>query len=479
MKKSIMLKVCFCLSTLLFLLACQTENTKEQESFVSGTMYDKDAVLFSLSFLSNINEGRYGSVTDLQKAANTGVNRVLSNDSIIDLVGTWTPVWGPVTYTKNTDANDSCVSDNTMMLLRGFDPENPIDTMYVLSIAGTVSSSAYDWLIEDLDLNYMYPWPKKVNGKPNVAKFGSFLGPTDDSYVTNRGQYISNGLRQGLNVLFNTMKDSSGTTLIDFMEGSFGSSQEALEIAVTGHSLGGALSPCVALSLSDNQSYWNPSGSYNITCYPTAGFSPGNPLFAQYFAQELGNDFHGSSNSLDVAINVYETSTLLNVSNLYDTLLSECAPLQNQEFMKELLNCFSERISRFNYTSLYPDSTAFTSIVPISCTDLDTMYSMLRHSYDSLNTAESDIISHFNKAASKFGLIPSDSLYAATGCFGAMAIQQHVNAYIGHFGVELFDAIYSEQLAPPKAIPKAVEHYFIDELYWNRYSVLEQCLDLH
>ncbi|MFT6501069.1 MAG: hypothetical protein ACJASQ_001179 [Crocinitomicaceae bacterium] len=440
------------------------------------TRYKKDSVIFCLSFLSNINEGRYGSETALQDSATSCVNDILNDQSAIDLIGNWTTVWGPITYTEDGLMGDSCVSDNTMMLLQGFDPDNQSDTMYVLAMSGTVSASAYDWFVEDTDLDYMAKWPEVIDGSSNVTGFKEdhFPEVTDDSDITKNSPFISNGLKYGLDILFNKMKDESGVSIIDFMEELFVKSNSQIEIAVAGHSLGGALSPCVALSLIDNQSYWNPSGNCKVTCYATAGFSPGNDKFADYFAANIGDGFNGACNSYDLAINVYENTSLLNASKLYNTVLGDCLPLNDQKFMDAFLSCCSGKISKFKYTSIYQQSDLFAGTVSFTNYTLDTLYSNALITYQ--NGVGSFAVKAFDNAANTLKLTPSDSLFAHVECFGLMALQEHVNAYIEHFGVQGFYSIYSKRLAPAESMPTSVLHYLRDRAVAN--EIFRDCLGL-
>jgi len=463
----------------LLLQSCGTSKSEQDNSAAAGlTPYHKDSVIFSLSLISNINEGRFGSVDSLQEQATRGVTNLLHNDSVQQLIGTWTPVWGPVTYTEDPTGNknpDTCVTDNTMMLLKGTDPSNPSKTLYVLAIAGTIGASSYDWFTEDFGLDTMALWPAKTPGESNT---GAFKQPSTsyDSGVTNTGRYISNGLATGLNVLFNTMEDGSKGTLMNYLSTTFKNSSNSIEIAVAGHSLGGALAPCVALSLMDNQSAWNPELSCNITCYATAGFSPGNKPFATYFNQQLGANFQGSCNSNDLAIHLYETSTMLQVPTLYDSVIGNCSYLQNQSFINGFIDCFSGKIAPFGYTSIYPPSTAFTKSIAYNCDSLSNDYNGAITAYNNPTSSDFLLLLAFNQSAEKFGLNHSDSLFARTVCFGEMTLQQHVNAYVNHFGIGLLQQIYSRQLAPSISNPSSINTSMLNGAKKN--SIMSSCLVL-
>lgn len=462
----------------LLLQSCGTSKA-EQDNFAAGGLvpYHKDSVIFSLSLISNINEGRFGSVDSLQTQATRGVTNLLHNDSLQQLIGTWTPVWGPVTYTQDLKSNpDSCVSDNTMMLLKGIDPSDSTKTLYVLAIAGTVGASSYDWFFEDFDLTTMALWPAKTPGFSNISSFNR-PQTSSDAAITDTGNYVSRGMATGLNVLFNTMEDGSKGTLMNYLSTTFKNSSNSIEIAVAGHSLGGALAPCVALSLMDNQSAWNPALSCKITCYATAGFSPGNENFATYFNQQMGANFQGSCNSNDVAINLYQTSTMNQISTLYDSVIGNCSSLQNQLYMTEFLNCFSEKIEQFGYTALYQPKDAFTASISYNCNSVTKSYNAALAMYNNpQNSAEKNVISIFQKSATNFTITPTDSLFARTVCFGEMTLQQHVTAYVNHFGINELQKLYSQQLAQPIPNPSTITKTMELDAYLN--SILRGCLDL-
>jgi hypothetical protein len=464
----------------LIFISCDNQANKKDGFLLSNaTVYQKENVIFSLSLISNINEGRFGSVDSLQAQATRGINNVLDNDTVIGLIGTWKPVWGPVTYTMDSTSNkDSSVSDNTMVLLKGKDPDDTSKTMYVIAIAGTIGASSYDWFSEDFNLSSMAQWPSAIKNSNNVSYFSS-PNRSSSSSTTNSGNYISVGVSNGLNILFNLMKDNSKISLIQYLQANIGNSFSSVEIAVAGHSLGGALAPCVALSLIDNQSYWNPSLANTITCYATAGFSPGNQNFATYFSKTIGSNFLGACNKNDVAINVYQSSTMALIPNLYHSILgNNCSGyLQNQYFIDSFMSCFSGKISQLNYTSLYQANDSFSSSIPYTCNNITKDYSAAYAGYQyPLNASDSNIINVFNNAASSLGLTPSDSLFARTVCFGAMTIQEHFNAYIQHFGIDSLCTIYSRQLSVPVPTPSNISRTMELQAFLN--PIIKGCLNL-
>lgn len=466
-KKSIWL---MCLT--LLLTSCGNQANKKDNFLLSNAnSHQKSNVIFSLNLISNINEGRFGSVDSLQTQATRGINNVLNNDTVVGLIGTWTPVWGPVTYTIDSTSNPG-VSDNTMVLLKGKDPNDTSKTMYVIAIAGTIGASSYDWFSEDFNLSSMVQWPSAIKDSNNVSYFTTPNASNNPS-TTNSGIYISAGVSAGLNILFNLMKDNSKLSLMQYLQANIGNSPSPVEIAVAGHSLGGALAPCVALSLIDNQSYWNPSMNNTITCYATAGFSPGNQNFAAYFSKTIGSNFLGACNKNDVAINVYQSSTMALIPDLYNSILGNCTGLQNQYFIDSFMSCFSRKITQFGYTSLYQPNDTFSSSILYNCDSVNIDYTNALAIYNAPNQSFLSIPNIFKQSAKNFNLTPTDSLFARTCCFGEMTIQQHFNAYIQHFGIDSLCSIYKRQLssAPtPSSISSSFETGFLGN------SILSGCV---
>lgn len=411
--------------------------------------FTKESVIFSLSLISNINEGRFGTPAVLQQQAIAGVDSVLGNDSVQAMIGTWTPVWGPVTYTDDPTTNpDSCVSDNTMMLVKGNDPDHPSHTMYVLAIAGTIGASAFDWGEEDFVLDTMARWPS-VNGQPfNV---GYFLNPAidDSAAVTNTAPYISLGMDSGLNVLFNKMQDASNRTLMQYLQTVVGADTSSFELAVAGHSLGGALSPCVALALQENLPTWKPKGSCTVTCYATAGQSPGNAQFANLFNTTMGQHFYGQYNQYDVVPHAFDSTGMSQMASLYYNINDSVYPaLQEQCAISGLMGCVAGQLDSFNYTSLYTPAKSFDSYVSYNGDSIAAIYTAAINSYNNLTFLEKFTIAGF---ISNQGCNSSpDSIgpaYARTNCYLAMLLQQHFVAYINHYKIAPLYTIYQQQLS--------------------------------
>lgn len=238
-------------------------------------MYTNDQIYFCLNALSNIS-GEYNQNPDVVQLTQTAVNTVLQDKTgvIQGLIGNWVPVWGPVVNVFNGDAA------NTM-----FVAQNTTTKEYVVSIAGTNPSSFFDWLLEDALVGKKVYW-NLLDHSCGCVSAGTDFGLTALKLMKYNGQSVFNYLQ----------------------------SVNAKNITVTGHSLGGALSPVMALFLSNNLK------GANVSCRPTAGATPGDSDFATYWnGSVVGKNANTVRvwNAIDVVPNAYEWDTMQNIPDLY------------------------------------------------------------------------------------------------------------------------------------------------------------------
>ncbi|TND07846.1 MAG: putative lipase [Bacteroidetes bacterium] len=429
--------------------------------------YGNDATMLSFSFLANINTYLQSSPAGLKQHAVTAVGNVLQNPNVRGMIGDWRVLWGPVSYTVDTSQIDSCVSDNLMLLLRGPDPANPANSILVLAIAGTNGISAYDWVSEDFAADTMALWPAaRPSGSPcNMSYFSNPVLQTNP-VITDTGRYISLGTANGLDILFNKMKDDSKGSITDFLKIYLGNQTGTIPFYVTGHSLGGALSPCVALSLSDNQSCWDPGRKTTVKCYSFAGPSPGNQKFAQYFLARFDTDkFKGIYNSLDVVPHAYQSSMMDDIPTLYQSLYYK---LDKPCFLQKLFACIDGEISGFNYTTLYQPAATFTGTTTFKVDSMykanyDSMYNAPDFPLESKYNAYKAQLWHYSCAGGAI-LPPTDAeaapFYANTMCFGNLMSEQHVDGYVTQYKIQRVYGVIMSNHAPSK-IPNA------DALIWK------------
>ncbi|MCA9639338.1 MAG: hypothetical protein KC492_01555, partial [Myxococcales bacterium] len=119
----------------------------------------------------------------------------------------------------------------------------------------------------------------------------------------------------------------SNTNMLTALQSFLAGVPAGANVAVAGHSLGGALSPVVALYMQNLQS-WNAGGKVTtIGAWPTAGPTPGEKNFAAYYEHvvgqsppsgEAGLTYTSKYNSLDVIPHAWQASSLAKVPFLYE-----------------------------------------------------------------------------------------------------------------------------------------------------------------
>jgi hypothetical protein len=202
--------------------------------------------------------------TDLQNALSATANPVIP-----PVAGNWNVVWGPVTYT----VPGSLYQDNMMYAVQLADPGTGAPPQYAVAVRGTNGTVLLDWLVDDLDIVQTMPWP---------------LGASAADAVGN----VSESASIGLTALVGMTDGVTGQTLQQFLASAIAAAGEATaatpaSVCVTGHSLGGALAPALALYLRDNQSAWDPDGVCIVTTVSFAGPTAGDQAFATYFDQQF------------------------------------------------------------------------------------------------------------------------------------------------------------------------------------------------
>ena len=276
--------------------------------------YNQPQQIFALNWLSNILANVKGDSSNFNSEATTAIDKVLGDST--DLMGNWNRVWGPVVFSAKPSTTAG-VADNTMFLAKSADPG--INT-YVLAIAGTNPISPYGWLVEDFKTDSTQTWPF-LEAKND---------PSSDIKIST-GTYL--GIQHLLQMEYNSQN------IIDFLSSKSSDVAKQTEVIVTGHSLGGALSAALALALKDSQTKdstmnvlnvkgevegtlavnkWDESLNCIVSCMPSAGATPGNEAFANYFDQELGARTIRLWNNLDVVPHAWQTSMLDEITKLYE-----------------------------------------------------------------------------------------------------------------------------------------------------------------
>jgi hypothetical protein len=210
----------------------------------------------------------------------------------------WNVVWGPSVFTMP----GALYQDNMMFVVQS----QADKTQYAIAIRGTNFVSDLDWLMEDLDILQLIPWPAAGTG----------LNPA-----------ISESTSIDLQILLAMKgKNSKGIErkLLDFFLNDVTPQFAAgINLCVTGHSLGGCVAGTLALYLKDNPASWDATKKSFVCCITFAAPSAGNGDFATYsdgqFADQskqfpgwdLDKNFDAVRCSLDVAPMAWLTSSVV------------------------------------------------------------------------------------------------------------------------------------------------------------------------
>lgn len=245
---------------------------------------------YALGEFAGLSSSQTGPDLDLAtfKAISTALDKAAGT------IGAWKIAWGPSVVAQPLGAG---VAMNTMYVVQS----EARPSQYVIAIAGTNPGSVLDWIIEDGLVAWQVPWIYAPLAAPHAR--------------------ISLGTAIGLEIL-QSMKPAasvpgSGRTLVDFLATV---THQPVQIAVTGHSLGGALAPTVALWLADTQgflSHWDPHKHATLSALPTAGPTAGNQPFAAYSGKKLGARLTPYYNKLDVVPHAWHRAMLEEIPYLY------------------------------------------------------------------------------------------------------------------------------------------------------------------
>ncbi|MDJ0509963.1 MAG: hypothetical protein QNJ64_11995 [Crocosphaera sp.] len=244
----------------------------------------QDQQVFVLSIISNGIASDKGTKSKLQQDLSTYLTNVLGNPQIKDDIGQWEIVWGPAVYNPLF----SLRAANAMYVARK-------DNQYVVAVAGTNGNSFYDWLVEDIWVKKMVTWSNQKKAQ------------------------ISQGTKIGLDHLLEMTDPTTGDSLNKYLGGVVkNNNQPNLQITFAGHSLGGALSPTLALAiLEENPSWDSKPKPVQVSVYASAGPTPGNQQFSQYYGSRLGSSTSRIWNDIDMIPHAWEENMLKEIPSLY------------------------------------------------------------------------------------------------------------------------------------------------------------------
>ncbi|EHQ24931.1 lipase family protein [Mucilaginibacter paludis] len=230
--------------------------------------------IFAMSMISNmakelVNDTSVDSIEQAEQAMQTQLKDAIPGYLTDYGLSGVSVAWGPAVYIapKDYSSNNNGVTataSNTMVVFNL--AINSVNT-YVVAIAGTKATSVFDVVVEDGQVVSTVKWA-----------FGSPGGLNPK---------ISTGTNDGVNILLYEMTDpSTGLSISDFFAGD-NINVATNSVVVTGHSLGGALAPALALALFGTAATVNPALLQAANVYATAGPDIGNKDYVQYFTQSF------------------------------------------------------------------------------------------------------------------------------------------------------------------------------------------------
>lgn len=250
-------------------------------------MYTQQQTVFVLSMLSNLAISQKGSVEQIEAYLAGRIDAHLQSSQVN--IGVWTRVWGPAVF----QAPLSSVADNVMYVARS----NTTPPQFVVAIAGTNYNSVFDVFIEDFLVGKQVSWDHGHPPPGATISSGTFTGLAILEFLV-PGPGLP-GANQTIDAFLTTV------------------ATQPVQVMVTGHSLGGALAPAMALWLLNTRADWDPQTRATIACQPTAGPTAGNAAFTQYYDQLLGSNTTRVWNSLDIVPHAWNEADLSALPDLY------------------------------------------------------------------------------------------------------------------------------------------------------------------
>ncbi|TAE86247.1 MAG: hypothetical protein EAY81_05860 [Bacteroidetes bacterium] len=435
MKKPVLLVTLSCLT-----LISISNQAKAQNGSLPAHVNPRE--VYCLSMLSNIPAQTVGtpvrpfmektdvknSISNIVNYATPIINQCLSNavDSTSSStklsLNNWKLFWGPGVIPMPSNIidiklkGDYYVSTVSMSIF-----QNTSTNTMVVAIQATNPYSYYAWNTLDFGVNSTVPWD-------DTASHG----------------VVSNGTSLGLNYLINLTNQSNYNGISALLS----ACNSTTNVVVTGHSLGGALSPVLALYLKNKY----PAIANNVYCLSTAGATPGDNLFAQYYNSQLGNNTVRIWNNFDVIPHAWNTTILQSMQSqksqdsklytggiysmqggsvFYDPSYLKCnknkaqpsafTPMSTPLYINSLINWAISRTGNTNYT---PICNGGQSFMGAAANTNGTNYYIDVAPMDKLGI---DFLSSILK------LITNNSYQITDGYFLPEMGAQHVDAYTYQF----------------------------------------------
>ncbi|MDR3680634.1 MAG: hypothetical protein P4L41_11775 [Flavipsychrobacter sp.] len=335
----------------IFYTSCSSN--KKAVTPTAAASYSTYQQIFTLCMLSNLS-GAFNkqSSATIHDSTIYYTDRILTDSTFQTYMGHWKCVWGPSVMLNDPKKNDS-MAINSMFIAQNLDSPS----LFVVAIAGTNFASGYDWLNEDFKVERFKYWD-------------SVLANVYDTTTTTPGlrypsAFISRPTFMGL---FNLMSLHDTTlpgspTAYQFLTNLVDTSHLSnINIWTTGHSLGGALAPTLALYLQNKMIGTNAkpkATTLSINCLAAAGATPGDMRFSALYKKYLQANTIRVWNRNDVVPHGFEGDMLQQVDTIYNF-----AGIPTPSLIQNTINATNLALFLYNYRQLYPATdTEFTSAI--------------------------------------------------------------------------------------------------------------------
>ncbi|NKY28911.1 hypothetical protein NG2371_02658 [Nocardia gamkensis] len=242
----------------------------------------QDKIAYQLCEYANLVNSISKEDNDLEGTLSQKIQQYL--DTNRGVIGGWEIVWGPGVALFDTDL----YAVNALYMVRSTEDRS----RYVLAMAGSTDALVFDWLVED---SFILQTPWFANSAA-MHTIGTAIG-----------------VKTLINIRPSGRRPGAGHTLPEFLS-TLG--DKAIDLTVTGHSLGGALSLTLALFLRDTQWLWDNSEKAKIGVLSTAGPSFCNQEFVDYTTQRLQR-VQRYANDLDIVPHMWNPPDIDGAKALY------------------------------------------------------------------------------------------------------------------------------------------------------------------
>lgn len=278
---------------------CRTHPpNKNPTTIVNFIPTDKDKTNLCMAYLSYIGEELVNAPRETNKIL-ARINKTIPKIEQLSPDGNsdWKVVWGPAIYTFPI----AIFQDNGMFVAQQIsNPKN-----YIVAIRGTNFIAALDWMFEDFNVLFLHDWPAG-RGSPKI------------SAATHEGVKVLNDYLKPKSEKAGEKLPGEGLTLKRFL--TVAAKNTKINVSFTGHSLGGALAPTLALLFKQEQGQaggWDSQNNATVTSTSFAGATAGNADFATYSDQEIGSVMRRIHDLNDVVPHAWNKNTMEQTKDLY------------------------------------------------------------------------------------------------------------------------------------------------------------------